>query len=431
MAPLKVLVVGGGIAGPALAHWLSRIGANITLIERSPQLRASGQQVDLRAQGIPMMKRMGIEAAVRAASVHEVGTQLVDKNGHVRAFFAAAPSGSGKQSITSEYEIMRGDLVRILFDLTEKHQNVKYLYDTTMENFTQDDESDPNGKVHVSFHDGTKEDFDLVVGADGTNSRTRKIMLGPEAPDPRHSLGGNIAYFSIPSRPEDSNVFSMCFLPGPRVSRMIGMRKDCPELARIYMISRGQDEGLDSAHKSGDLAALKKAWGDLYQDGGWQCGRFMDGLRNAPEADDLYSTPLQEVRLPEGSWAKGRVVLVGDAAYSQTAEGYGTTWALVGAYVLAGEIAALHAKEGSTAAVIQGAKNYEKEFRPVATAMHGGPYWIESVLNPRSNLGINLMYGVAKVIAFLKLDQMAAQKGEQSKWQLPQYRELEEGQTEA
>jgi 2-polyprenyl-6-methoxyphenol hydroxylase-like FAD-dependent oxidoreductase len=61
MAPLKVLIIGGGIAGPALVYWLSRISANITLIERSPSIRASGQQVDLRAQGVPMMKKMGIE----------------------------------------------------------------------------------------------------------------------------------------------------------------------------------------------------------------------------------------------------------------------------------------------------------------------------------------------------------------------------------
>jgi len=64
MAPLKVLIIGGGVAGPALAHWLSYIGANITLIERSSQVRASGQQVDIRAQGVSMMKKIGIETAV-------------------------------------------------------------------------------------------------------------------------------------------------------------------------------------------------------------------------------------------------------------------------------------------------------------------------------------------------------------------------------
>lgn len=234
MAPLKVLIIGGGIAGPALAYWLSRIGADITLIERSPSIRASGQQVDLRGQGVSMMQKMGIEAAVRAKIVREPGTQIIDQNGKTRVFFAASPSGTGKQSITSEYEIMRGDLVQILYDLTEKQPNVQHLYDTVVESFTQDDESNPNGKVHVSFKDGRKEDYDLVVGADGTGSKTRKMMLGPDAPDPRRALGGSIGFFSIPSQPGDSDRFTFCMLPGDRVSRTIGTRKDCAELTRVY-----------------------------------------------------------------------------------------------------------------------------------------------------------------------------------------------------
>jgi 2-polyprenyl-6-methoxyphenol hydroxylase-like FAD-dependent oxidoreductase len=177
MAPLKALIIGGGVAGPALAHWLSRIGANITLIERSPHIRASGQQVDLRAQGVPMMKKMGIEAAVRAATVHETGTQLIDLNGRTKAFFPAAQDGTGNQSFTSEYEIMRGDLVRILYGLTEQRPNVQHLFNTTIDSFTQDEESDPNGKVHVSFQDGRTEDFDLIVGTDGSGSKTRRMML--------------------------------------------------------------------------------------------------------------------------------------------------------------------------------------------------------------------------------------------------------------
>lgn len=98
MAPLKVLIVGGGIAGPALAHWLLRVDADVTIIERSPQMRASGQQVDIRAQGVQMIKKMGIEAAIRAASVPETRAQLVDRSGRTKAFFPAIRSGTGKQS---------------------------------------------------------------------------------------------------------------------------------------------------------------------------------------------------------------------------------------------------------------------------------------------------------------------------------------------
>ncbi|KAF4626026.1 hypothetical protein G7Y89_g12138 [Cudoniella acicularis] len=428
MPPLKVLIIGGGVAGPSLAHWLSRIGANITLIERSPEMRASGQQVDLRAQGVPMMKKMGIEAAVRAATVHEPGTQLIGLNGRTKAFFPASQNGTGKQSFTSEYEIMRGDLVSILYGLTKKHQNVQHLFNTTIDSFTQDEESDPNGKVHVKFRDGRKEDFDLVVGADGTGSKTRRMMLGPDAPDPRHSLGGYIGYFSIPSKPADSDRGTFCHLPSPRVARIIGTRKDRPDLTRIYMLMRGKDAALDAALKSGNLAELKKALSDLYQDGGWECDRFMEGLRDAPEADDLYCTPFEEVRLPEGSWSKGRVVLIGDSAHSGTADGFGSTWGLIGSYILAGEIATLYEKDRSspTAAVIQGAKNYEKKFRPIATAKHGsGSEWFESVMFPRSSFGIWSLHTFARVAAYFRLDRGAGLDGKTSKWQLPDYPELE------
>ena len=426
MAPLKVLIVGGGIAGPALAHWLSRIGARITLIERSPKIRATGQQLDLRAQGVPMMKKMGIEAAVRAALVREAGTQLIDVTGQTKAFFPAAEHGSGRQSFTSEYEIMRGDLVRILYELTEKQKNVQHLFNTTIDSFTQDEESDPIGKVHVKFQDGRKDDFDLVVGADGTSSRTRRIMLGPDAPDPRHRLGGYIGYFSIPSEPGDSNRGTFCHLPG-RVSRMIGTRKDCPDLTRVYIQMRGEDLALTAAHESGTLKGLKKAWADIFQGGGWECERFMDALRHAPEADDLYSTPFEEVRLPKGSWSNGRVILVGDSAHCETAGGFGCTWGVVGSYVLAGEIARLFVRDRSspTAAVIQGAKNYEEKFRPIATAMQGGSEWVESILSPRSKLGIWALHMSARTAAYFQLDQGAGLDKKTSRWQLPDYPELE------
>lgn len=126
MAPLKVLISGGGIAGNALAFWLSKQGHDVTVIERFPKLRATGLQIDLRGHGIEVMRRMGLEEAFRAKSVKEQGLRIVNSSGRQMAFFPVNASGKGSQSFTTDFEIMRGDLCRLLYDATGDH--VKYIY---------------------------------------------------------------------------------------------------------------------------------------------------------------------------------------------------------------------------------------------------------------------------------------------------------------
>ncbi|CEI62409.1 hypothetical protein FVEN_g4951 [Fusarium venenatum] len=424
MEPLKVLVVGGGIAGPSFASWLAKTGADITLIERSPHLRTNGQQLDVRAQGIPVMKKMGIEAAIRAKTVREPGTRLINTKGQTKVLFPVTEHGGMKQGLTTEYEIMRGDLASILMGLTEKSKNVKHRFGTTVTSLTQDDESDPKGKVHVGFDDGRKDDFDLVVAADGTGSRTRRLMLGPDAPDPRHFLGGYIGFFSTLPQPHDSKCFTFCHLPG---GRYLGTRKDKEETTRVYMQVSGRNEALDAAHKSGNLTDLKTAWANMFADGKWESERFMTALKTSPEADDLYSTPREEVRLPVGSWSKGRVVAIGDAAHAQTANGYGTTSALVGSYILAGEIAA-HQKQDPSTAVVKAVKRYEEVFRPMATSGHGGGNESrEALFMPKTQFGIWMLHSIARAVSYLRLDGGFG-LGHDEKWKVPEYSALLEAQ---
>jgi 2-polyprenyl-6-methoxyphenol hydroxylase-like FAD-dependent oxidoreductase len=86
MAPLRVLICGAGISGPALAFWLSRLDCDITVIERENEIRITGQQVDFRAQGISLMKKMGIEPAVRAKLVREPGSRIVTESGYTLGY---------------------------------------------------------------------------------------------------------------------------------------------------------------------------------------------------------------------------------------------------------------------------------------------------------------------------------------------------------
>lgn len=428
MSSLKVLISGGGIAGPALAYWLSLTGAKITLIERSHSFRLGGQQIDIRApQAIKLAKKMGILERVRAAGVNELGMQLVDHKGQPKAFFPVAQKGSQAQSFTSEFEIMRGELVKILYELTANSQNVKHVFGVSVDSFTQDSEDDPKGRIHVKFAGGHQEDFDLVVGADGIGSNTRRVMLSSseDAVCLRRQLGGYVGYFSVPSNPRiDEYKATFCHLPG---SRVIGSRKDCDELLRVYIILRGEHSTLDAALKSGDQTRLKSAITELYQSGGWQCDRFLKGL---PESDDVYCTRIEQIRLPKGQWSSGRVALLGDAAYGHTAGGYGCAWSLIGSYMLAGEIAKLYNKNESspTAAVIQGARNYETKFRPIISASQQGNLWLDNMFFPKSDMGIWFLHRFARVASYLQLDQTAGPDKETARWQLPYYAELEKKQ---
>jgi 2-polyprenyl-6-methoxyphenol hydroxylase-like FAD-dependent oxidoreductase len=153
----------------------------------------------------------------------------------------------------------------------------------------------------------------------------------------------------------------------------------------------------------------------------------MKSLRHAPEADDLYCIPIEEVQLPKGSWSKGRVVLIGDAAHALTANGHGYTWGLMGPYILAGEIATLLEKDNSlpVAAVIQGARDYEDKFRPIATVTHGRSHWFESLAFPTWRAGIWILHTIARIAAYFKLEQIGGPGDETSGWELPEYPQLE------
>ena len=116
MAPRTVLIAGASIAGPTLAYWLDRHGLEPTVVERAPELRLSGQNVDVRGAGRVVARRTGIEDEVRAAGTGEQGFAFVDDTGTVKA--ALPVDSEDGASFTAELEILRGDLAQILYDHT-------------------------------------------------------------------------------------------------------------------------------------------------------------------------------------------------------------------------------------------------------------------------------------------------------------------------
>ncbi|KAJ9656524.1 hypothetical protein H2198_004873 [Neophaeococcomyces mojaviensis] len=422
MDSLKVLIAGAGVGGPATALWLSRIpGCAVTIVETSPNLRNTGQQIDLRGQGVVLMKMMGIEKAVRDSLCHEPGTRIIDSRGRSQGYLAANTSGKGRQSVTSEFEIMRGDLVNILYEETKDRENVQYIFDCHIESFTQD-EGSVDGKVHVVFSDGKKEDYDILIGADGVNSATRRLMLGPSFPDPRVDLGVHVAFFTAPTRKGDTKDFTICHIPGGKV---IMVRKDKPENVRVYLMTR---LGCSAADEARTLSEQKAAMVELFKGAeGWQIDRFLRDLAESPEADDLYCHHERSVRLPEGMWSRGRVVLLGDAANGSGANGWGTTSALIQAYVLSGEIATRWKKSQNSGKVFNfqdAAQEFERLIRPI---IKDRPSFVPNIMLPGTRLGIWCLHNFFWLFTTLKLDKLISSlfsSDEEHKLEFKDYFEL-------
>ncbi|KAL6411010.1 Aromatic-ring hydroxylase-like [Ilyonectria robusta] len=419
MAPLKVLVCGGGISGPAIAFWLSKLGHDVTVVERFPSLRATGQQLDLRGPGIQVMKRMGLEEIFRSKGVSEKGMQFVDDYGKRKAFFPVNQSGKGLQSFTTDFEIMRGDLCRILYSVTE--DRVKYIFGVYLDGFEQDEDSD---SVRVKFSDGKEDQFDLLIGADGQGSRTRRMMLGPNGPDPFHSLGISIAYFTIPREEGDDYMSTLYNIPG---KRFVFTRRHAPDTIQAYLGYANVSDELEKVRKR-DIKEQKRVWAKLFDDGAWKTPRIIREMQNETTAKDFYSQEVGQVKLD--SWSRGRVVLVGDAAYCPSpATGMGTTSGLVGAYVLAGEIAKHCGPSGSSNSLENplstALKAYDDRFRPFMDQVHTLGPGMPGRAIPETRWGIYVMHLVLWLSTLLGIDAVAQWfLREQNVWDLPDYAEL-------
>lgn len=420
MVQLKILICGGGIAGNALAFWLSKLGHHVTVIERFPILRTTGLQIDLRGHGIEVMKRMGLEKDFRSKSVQEQGLSIVDGSGRQWAYFPANRSGEGLQSFTTDFEIMRGDLCRLLHDATG--DRVKYVFGTTIEDFTEDDSA-----VEVRFSDGKTERFDLLIGADGQGSRTRRMMLGPGVQDPFYPLGVYTAYFTIPQPIQEGERYdaTMYMAPG---GRMLFTRRHNPHTVQGYVTCVTDSERLKNCPK-GDVDEEKSALAELFRGARWKKDRMMKAMK---DADDFYCERLGVVKLD--TWSSGRVALLGDAAYFPSATtGMGTTSALVGAYILAGEIGKHCGRlegESTKSGIASALKAYEQKFRPFMDQVQKG--LIES--NPWRKLPstpffITLIHLVLAVVSFLRLDVIGRLilREEVKGWILPDYDDMVHG----
>ena len=346
MSTHEILISGAGIAGAAAAYWLREAGYAVTVVERAPTPRPGGQTVDLRGAGRTVMERMGLLDQIRAMSVTQRGIAWIDATGRHRAEMPVdAFDGNG---IVSADEILRGDLGAILYEASRP--GVSYVFDDTITALGQDSDG-----VLVTFEKADPRHFDLVVGADGLHSVVRRLAFGPGTSAVR-PLGLLNAWFTTPVEIDLDNWYLMYNAPRGRVvsvrpGRLPGEQKAAFSFRSTETFSRG-----DATAQHGLLERI-------FADVGWAAPQLLRAARRAP---DFYLDSMGQVRLDR--WSRGRVVLLGDAGYCPTPlTGLGTSLALVGAYILAGELAASSANTTAVAddAAIQGAfERYETLMRP-------------------------------------------------------------------
>ncbi|KAI9880803.1 MAG: hypothetical protein M1830_000239 [Pleopsidium flavum] len=395
MSKLNVLISGAGIAGPVCAFWLARAGIKATIIERAPSLRNAGQSIEIAGPSLEVVQKMALEEAVRAKGTKEAGLAFVDETNRI---IAELPMEAPGVTFTSEFEILRGDLVGIFHEACRK--DTEYIFGDYISSIV-----DQGDKVKVGFAKGEEREFDLIIVADGMSSRTRGLVFDDEAPV--KGLGHCCSYFSIPYHESDGTWSRFYSAPG----RQILLRPHGPTGTAAHL-------GMGSESAAGfmklDVKGQKEMMHELFHDAGWEASRVLSGM---DDCKDFYMTETAQVKVKH--WSKGRVVLLGDSAFCPSPiAGVGTTLAIVGAYVLAGELAHHTTPQEALAA-------YETIMRPYVEKSQKLPPGIPAMACPQTKWGIYMLHSVMSFVTksgvITLLGKLSTLWGVSGGFKLPQY----------
>jgi 2-polyprenyl-6-methoxyphenol hydroxylase-like FAD-dependent oxidoreductase len=358
----SVLICGASIAGPTLAFWLDRFGYEVTLVERASGPRKGGYAVDLRGPAMVVVERMGIVPHLTTSHVKVEKVTFLDE--------AGIPAGIIRPQAVSggiagrDLEVPRTALMETILDAMGGE--VTFIYNDSISAIDQDAD-----KVLVTFASGKARDFDLVFGADGVNSTTRKLTIDPAA-DCLKYLGYCYVGFSIPNVFDVWNENVSWNIPG-KAAVLFSTSDRSQANALLEFLT--DDPPYDRMRSDDDIRALFK---EKFADYGWEIPKILELM---DQAHDLFYDGTTFVDLEQ--WSQGRVGLVGDAAYGPSFfTGQGGSLAMVGAYVLAVEL--LKADDHAAAFA-----SYQATMRPFVATNRAMIEPLIAFLHPRTQAEID------------------------------------------
>ena len=249
-----VLISGAGIAGPALAFWLNKNGYRVAIVELADGIRPGGQTVDLRGAGGDVVWRMGLLPETQARSLDQWGVAWIKSDGRRRAEMpVTAFHGNG---LVSRLEILRGDLVDVLYQATKGQTDDRF--DTRITELSQNGDA-----VEATLTDGTKLSVDLVVGADGPHSTVRRLVFGREEQFAK-PLGGYNAWFTAPDAVGLDGWYLMYQAPGLNASMRPSHE---PSMCKAGLAFRSEPIAYDRRNSDEQRALLTRHFAGA----GWQC----------------------------------------------------------------------------------------------------------------------------------------------------------------